>query len=112
MRKKKIHGYASFVNSEQLVFQMHLIRTGKDSYEWIDYRYRGHLTFQNGIPVGSTKLDGCFPAGKPCKVHCKRMRGSGSDFDRYVMEKLSATYDDVETLIAKGVAQMLPIVEK
>ena len=113
MKKKKISGFASFVNSENLIFHYHLIRTGKDMFEWIDYTSRGHITFQNGIPVGSTKVDNdCWPVGKKCKVHARRMQGTGKEFDHYIMQKLSATYNDVESSIAHGVALLLPILEK
>ena len=112
MKSKKQLGYCNYVFSGNLLIDTSLVRTGKDTYEWVSYSCRGIVVFMRGYPIGTSRVQGVWPVGEQRKVHCRKHIGTAQDFDNFIMEKLSKEFEDVEPGMAKLYASNFPIIEK
>lgn len=112
VKAKKQLGYVNYVNSGNLLIDTSLVRTGKDSFEWVYYTCRGIVVFMWGAPIGTTRVEGALPVGEKVKVHAKRMSGSAKDFDKFIMKQLATIFEDVEPGLAEYYALKFPIIEE
>lgn len=112
MKKKKITGYTNYIFGDNFVADMSVRRIAENMYEWVYYTCRGEITFLDGCPVGSSRIEDNWPAGKRRKVHATLHRGTAKEFDNFVMEKLSNIFEDVEPgMVALSVSRF-PIIGK
>lgn len=110
--KNKLSGYGFYVFGGDLLRDTTLRRIGRDKYDWIAYTYRRGIVMRMGeVPVSASRTKGRLPLEKGIKMHIIHCIGTAEDFDKFVIEMASTTYDDVRPGVAKFYATRFPIIK-